>query len=61
MDASVNCRRCLTPYEYATEKKVSRRTVYRLIKAKKIPAERIGQQWRIWVSRRTSSDNVANL
>lgn len=42
-------RRCLTPDEYALEHKVSRKTVYRLISRGIIPAERIGQQWRIWV------------
>jgi excisionase family DNA binding protein len=44
--------RCLTPKEYARERKVSLRTVQRLIKAGKIPAERVGCQWRIWVSSR---------
>ena len=42
-------RRCLTPDEYAIERKVSVRTVYRLIKAGKLPAERVGSQWRIWM------------
>jgi len=55
-------RRCLTPDEYASERKVSTRTVYRLIKAGKIPAERVGTQWRIWIAdpRRTTGDNHAN-
>ena len=55
-------RRCLTPDEYAIERKVSTRTVYRLIKAGKIPAERVGTQWRIWIvdPRRTMGDNHAN-
>lgn len=42
-------RRCLTPEEYAAERRVSLRTVYRLIHAKAIPAERVGHQWRIWL------------
>lgn len=42
-------RRCLTPEEYATERKVSVRTVYRLIKLGALPAERVGSQWRIWL------------
>jgi len=42
--------RCLTPDEYAAEHKVSVRTVYRLIKAGRIPAYRVGVQWRIYVS-----------
>lgn len=41
--------RCLTPEEYASERKVSVRTVYRLIQAGKLPAERVGRQWRIWL------------
>lgn len=49
-------RRCLTPEEYATERRVSLKTVYRLIKAHKVPAERVGQQWRIWVGTRRASD-----
>lgn len=52
-------RRCLTPDEYADERKVSVRTVYRLIKAGKLPAERVGSQWRIWI-RMTTGDNSAN-
>jgi excisionase family DNA binding protein len=48
-------RRCLTPEEYATERRVSLKTVYRQIKAHTLPAERIGRQWRIWVSVRQSS------
>ena len=43
-------RRCLTPEEYATERRVSLRTVYRLIAAGTIPAERVGHQWRIWLA-----------
>jgi excisionase family DNA binding protein len=42
-------RRCLTPVEYAGERKVSVKTVYRLLRAGKIPSERVGQQWRIWL------------
>lgn len=42
-------RRCLTPEEFATERKVSLRTVYRLIHARQIPAEKVGRQWRIWL------------
>jgi excisionase family DNA binding protein len=49
-------RRCLTPEEYARERKVSTRTVYRLIKAGTVKAERVGKQWRIWLSRRTADD-----
>lgn len=41
--------RCLTPEEFAEERKVSVRTVYRLIQAGKLPAERVGRQWRIWL------------
>lgn len=48
-------RRCLTPEEYADERKVSRKTVYRLIKAGKIPAQRVGHQWRIWLHARANS------
>ncbi len=55
-------RRCLTPEEYATERKVSTRTVYRLIKAGKIKAERVGAQWRIFLGqRRTTGDNAASV
>ncbi len=46
--------RCLTPQEYATERRVSLKTVYRLIAAHKVPAERVGQQWRIWLSARAT-------
>jgi excisionase family DNA binding protein len=42
-------RRCLTPEEYATARRISTRTVYRLIRSGKVPAERVGAQWRIWV------------
>lgn len=53
--------RCLTPEEYAKEWRISRRTVYRLIKAGKLPAQKKGEQWRILVGhRRTASDNGAN-
>jgi excisionase family DNA binding protein len=45
----VTGRRCYTPDEYAKDRKVSVRTVYRLIKSGKIPAERVGSQWRIWM------------
>jgi len=51
-------RRCLTPDEYARERKVSTRTVYRLIRKGKIPAERVGAQWRIWIGCRTPQDNT---
>jgi excisionase family DNA binding protein len=46
-------RRCLTPEEFACERRISVRTVYRLIDRKDIPAERVGRQWRIWVTRST--------
>ena len=36
----------LTAREVAVYLKVNRRTVYRLLKARKIPAFRIGGQWR---------------
>lgn len=54
-------RRCVTPQEYARERKVSLRTVYRLIRDRKIPAERVGAQWRIWLRApdRTTVDNLA--
>ena len=48
-------RHCLTPQEYATERKVSVRTVYRLIHAGKVPAERVGHQWRIWLGPKVST------
>lgn len=48
-------RRCITPEEYAAERRVSIKTVYRLIKARKVPAERVGQQWRIWLGSRPTS------
>lgn len=51
--------RCLTPDEYARERRVSKRTVYRLIKAGKVRAERVGWQWRIFLGHRTSSDTHA--
>ena len=62
-------RRCLTPEEYATERRVSLRTVYRLIAAGAIPAERVGHQWRIWLvngaqvpdENRTTSDSPAKV
>lgn len=47
-------RRCLTPEEYARERRVSLKTVYRLIKAGKVKAERVGQQWRIWLGTRAT-------
>lgn len=46
--------RCLTPEEYARERRVSARTVYRLIKSGKLKAERVGRQWRIWLARARS-------
>jgi excisionase family DNA binding protein len=42
-------RCCYTPKEYAEKRKVSVRTVLRLIRSGKLPAERVGAQWRIWV------------
>jgi len=58
----VTDRRCLTPEEYARERKVSVRTVYRLIKADKVPAERVGRQWRIWIGFHTTrQDTRANF
>ena len=59
-------RRCYTPDEYADKVRVSVRTVYRLIKAGKLSAERVGMQWRIYDvdyntgQRRTTHDNAAN-
>lgn len=53
-------RRCLTPEEYAAERRVSVRTIYRLIKSGQVKAERVGVQWRIWLSRKTTSDNAAS-
>lgn len=44
-----SARRCLTPDEYADERRISTRTVYRLIHDGKLPAERVGSQWRIWL------------
>ena len=42
-------RRCYTPEEFADTRKISIRTVYRLIKAGKIRGvERVGRQYRIW-------------
>jgi excisionase family DNA binding protein len=42
-------RRCYTPEEFAESRKISIRTVYRLIKAGKIRGiERVGRQYRIW-------------
>lgn len=42
-------RRCYTPEEFADSRKISVRTVYRLIKAGKIRGiERVGRQYRIW-------------
>lgn len=49
-----NCR-CLTPDEYALERKVSLRTVYRLLRTGKIPSERVGHQWRIWLGARATT------
>ena len=54
-------RRCLTPEEYAIERKVSTRTVYRLIKRGSLKAEKVGKQWRIWLGRRTAGDSSATL
>lgn len=48
-------RRCLTPREYADERRISRKTVYRQIRAGTVPAERIGRQWRIYVHVRPSA------
>lgn len=57
---SMSERRCLTPEEYAIERRVSTRTVYRLIKSGQVKAERVGAQWRIWLSRKTTSDTSAS-
>jgi excisionase family DNA binding protein len=43
-------RRCLKPKEYAAERRIDLKTMYRLIKTGKVPAERVGSQWRIWLS-----------
>lgn len=48
--------RCLTPEEFARERRVSLKTVYRLIKARKVPAERVGNQWRIWLAKPHPND-----
>jgi excisionase family DNA binding protein len=37
----------LTPLEFAKRFRISRRTVYRLIKRGVIPVKRVGRQWRI--------------
>jgi excisionase family DNA binding protein len=50
-------RRCLTVEEYALERRVSIKTVYRLIKAGDVPAERVGVQWRIWLVRGPTKAN----
>jgi len=50
-------RRCLTPEEYARERRISLKTVYRLIQARKVPAEKIGRQWRIWLVVRPTRQN----
>lgn len=43
-------RRCYTPEEFAEKRRVSVRTIYRLIKAGKLKSvERVGRQYRIWV------------
>ncbi len=47
--------RCVTPDEYAAERRISIKTVYRLIKARKVPAERVGSQWRIWLGTKPNS------
>ena len=51
-------RHCLRPIDYARERKVSLRTVYRLIAAGTIPAERVGHQWRIWVGPKPTSGQL---
>lgn len=52
--------RCLTPEEYARERRVSLRTVYRLLKKGTLKAERVGAQWRIFLGqRKTASDSAA--
>jgi excisionase family DNA binding protein len=45
----VTNRRCLTPDEYATERRISLRTVYRHLANRSLKAERVGRQWRIWI------------
>lgn len=53
-------RRCVTPEEYALERRLSVRTVYRLIKRGTVPAERVGHQYRIWLKlNRTTPDSSA--
>jgi excisionase family DNA binding protein len=42
-------RRAISVSLYAEIRNLSEKTVYRLIKAGKIPAERYGRQYRIWV------------
>jgi len=37
----------LTPLEFAKRFRISRKTVYRLLKRGVIPAKRVGRQWRI--------------
>jgi len=58
----VTDRRCLTPKDFATSRRISLRTVYRLIKSGKLPAERVGNQWRLWMKiDRTTSDTYAKI
>lgn len=48
--------RCYTPEEFAEKRRVSVRTVYRLIKAGKLKTvEKVGRQYRIWVARAQDS------
>jgi len=42
-------RHAISVSRYAELRDLSEKTVYRLIKAGKIPAERYGRQYRIWV------------
>lgn len=44
-------RRCYTPEEFAFSRRISIRTVYRMIHSGKLRAvERVGRQYRIWVT-----------
>ena len=38
----------MTPKEAAEYLKVSKPTIYKLLRQRKIPARRLGYQWRIW-------------
>jgi putative molybdopterin biosynthesis protein len=41
------CEKILTPKEAARTLRLSRSTIYNLLKKKKLPAMKIGRQWRI--------------